>query len=1005
MAIGKNTGVQNPYGQGDYKITLSSTETLRKFLLGKNLQSSYLADGNPLSPPFGVQTPGDFSYQNLSDNFVIDQKTVLETGVNYQNNLFLDNSYGPEGGYKDVLLIDVKKVLPRAQSDYISPNTLQPKSFVASVYTPQEILDTVNITNGIINTINEKVLNDSKLVQDSSGYLRRNLGELQAQYLYEISDEGSGNANISTDPRSNQIQGTDFISRISNMYYGYSDIPGNYFQETFVPDINQLQVAGINQGGVTQNIQATASAVADILTGGQGIPNNPFSVPNPSDTFINYMGEESQTALFGSLTFNTYRPDYSRVFLQPGVENVVPFYYVGSKESEPGKIQSPMGAVPSDKFGRSTGALVYGPSTLAKELETVNGRPLWYFYNFGLGGYSYMDGGGLDAGWTWFGNYSFASLNAPSGYLSSRSITKPKRKGGILDETQKLIDSAPLMGGARRKHAGHAIDQTSKIFNDGYKDISKGSGARFVDESSGVFGIGAGLKVREFCRTWTKDNPYYRMNNLVRSGGVSRAPTSSIMSNTYNLNIAPTTDSSGEPVNFGLKDGESITKYMFSIENLAWRGTPELLALPQSEQGPNGGRVMWFPPYDINVGDTNSVQWNSVNFLGRPDPVYTYNYTERIGTLSFKIVVDHASIMNVIAQKELDGVPDYIADQAIESFIAGCKKYDIYELASVYSNLSIDNINQYVNEVTTQYNDDPAGTLGAEGGGTPNMPINPSGLTQSGGGGEDAFASQTGGGGEDVINGESANDGTPLTEEEQSLQNNTNTESTERTLNTNKILSELLGEQSYFKYLEQEDEFVYDSLKRKLKYFSPAFHSMTPEGLNSRLTFLLQCTRPGRTIPTQTEGGVENVDAENTAFGAPPICVLRIGDFYHTKIAIDSVSFSYDPLLYDMNPEGIGMQPMIANVQMNFKYIGGQGLEKPVSELQNALSFNFFGNTEVYDSRSTTTTKQQSLTDEQEILDELAPLENGFNINQTNLNTTDGGESGGDGFDLNQTNL
>ena len=146
---------------------------------------------------------------------------------------------------------------------------------------------------------------------------------------------------------------------------------------------------------------------------------------------------------------------------------------------------------------------------------------------------------------------------------------------------------------------------------------------------------------------------------------------------------------------------------------------------------------------------------------------------------------------------------------------------------------------------------------------------------------------------------------------------------------------------------------------------------------------------------------LENVDAENTAFGAPPICVLRIGDFYHTKIAIDSVSFSYDPLLYDMNPEGIGMQPMIANVQMNFKYIGGQGLEKPVSELQNALSFNFFGNTEVYDSRSTTTTKQQSLTDEQEILDELAPLENGFNINQTNLNTTDGGESGGDGFDLN----
>jgi hypothetical protein len=34
----------------------------------------------------------------------------------------------------------------------------------------------------------------------------------------------------------------------------------------------------------------------------------------------------------------------------------------------------------------------------------------------------------------------------------------------------------------------------------------------------------------------------------------------------------------------------------------------------------------------------------------------------------------------------------------------------------------------------------------------------------------------------------------------------------------------------------------------KIKYFHPGFHSTTPEGLNSRLTFLLQCTRQGPTI-------------------------------------------------------------------------------------------------------------------------------------------------------------
>ena len=91
------------------------------------------------------------------------------------------------------------------------------------------------------------------------------------------------------------------------------------------------------------------------------------------------------------------------------------------------------------------------------------------------------------------------------------------------------------MGGARRKHAGHAIDQTSKVFNDGYKDIGKGSGAKFIDK--GIFG---GIGPIEFCRTWTKDNPYYTFNNLQKSGGLLRGnPRFSFNKYIYDLNIAP----------------------------------------------------------------------------------------------------------------------------------------------------------------------------------------------------------------------------------------------------------------------------------------------------------------------------------------------------------------------------------------------------------------------------------------------------------------------------------
>ena len=94
------------------------------------------------------------------------------------------------------------------------------------------------------------------------------------------------------------------------------------------------------------------------------------------------------------------------------------------------------------------------------------------------------------------------------------------------------------------------------------------------------------------------------------------------------------------------------------------------------------------------------------------------------------------------------------------------------------------------------------------------------------------------------------------------------------------------------------------------------------------------------------------VQPQNLSFGRPPICILRIGDFFYTKIAIQSLSISYDGPQFDLNPEGIGVQPMIASVQMSIDLIGGHSLSGPINRLQNALSFNYYANTEMYDVRS-----------------------------------------------------
>jgi hypothetical protein len=160
------------------------------------------------------------------------------------------------------------------------------------------------------------------------------------------------------------------------------------------------------------------------------------------------------------------------------------------------------------------------------------------------------------------------------------------------------------------------------------------------------------------------------------------------------------------------------------------------------------------------------------------------------------------------------------------------------------------------------------------------------------------------------------------------------------------------SEAEYFTMLKDNDSFLYSKLIDKVKYFNPAFHSITPEGFNERLSFLHQCTRQGQTNSVSDSGSNTITSAGNLAFGRPPVCVLRIGDFYNTKIVIDSISINYESPQWDMNPEGIGMQPMLAKISLNFKFLGGSDLGSPISRLQNAVTFNYYANQSIYDIRA-----------------------------------------------------
>lgn len=138
--------------------------------------------------------------------------------------------------------------------------------------------------------------------------------------------------------------------------------------------------------------------------------------------------------------------------------------------------------------------------------------------------------------------------------------------------------------------------------------------------------------------------------------------------------------------------------------------------------------------------------------------------------------------------------------------------------------------------------------------------------------------------------------------------------------------------------------------------FRPVFHSQTPEEFHRRLTFLQQCMRQGKSI----DSGIKN-----SAFGAQPVCILRIGDHIYSKVIIHNLNIEYEENMWDMNPEGWGLQPMLAHITLQLYIIGGQSLEGPVDALQNALSFNYyanstFNNTGMYKTASDESNKQQS---------------------------------------------
>ena len=759
-------------------------------------------------------------------------------------------------------------------------------------------------------------------------------------------------------------------------------------------------------------------------------------------------------------------------------------------------------------------------------------------------------------------------------YENGGARTSVNHMGEISDGSSVLIDSYSGSSTSRLLEKTNQLFKDAKInslinrFHTDARDIN----SELITAADSNFGLSRGRNLLKkeyegkqvgdtatgydnpYCRVWTAHHQYSKLKHRIRpfvgddgkplslsetqsnyglmrpDEGLTRLNDYSVLGADGFVKITPTHDN-GKLV----QEADKLKNYMFSIENLAWRDVTKdktSKALSKEQRGPNGGRIMWFPPYNLKFSENVNVNWNANSFIGRGEEIYTYTNTVRSGTLDFTLLIDHPSILNkwrgtskdveekekrerdllrffagcgnlndeVEAQKPVketeipmvEEIPlttteptfyskdiayviffpndfsakDYVNNGNLDDAITILKSYngggsydgrdesykhEILQSHNLESkgfkpseykeNIKRQLLGEYGDDIEIKFFSDleniASNFQGSTIFGHPSVNCEIKNVTVKG------FASSHGyesnnrdlcnrrrtfiqklieykcqelseanveyvklegstisvpdiDGREDVnsLNAKIARAAYAVVSvswKEENIAYNAPSEGTSFSVNGQNLSTEYKAKKaadtiataSSVTYTEEDytydneylyfanvrgDEMVYKNILDKVRYFDPAFHSVTPEGFNARLTFLHQCTRQGPTNAV-TSGRVKGKETDesgntltngspdylkfagNLSFGRAPYCILRIGDFFNTKICIDSMSINYDNnggVQWDLNPEGVGVQPMYANISISFKFLGGQDITKPIERLQNAVTANYYANASVY---------------------------------------------------------
>jgi len=345
----------------------------------------------------------------------------------------------------------------------------------------------------------------------------------------------------------------------------------------------------------------------------------------------------------------------------------------------------------------------------------------------------------------------------------------------------------------------------------------------------------------------------------------------------------------------------------------------------------SSGDQFFFPPYISSIQNTENASWNSVNFLGRPEAVYTYNNSSRDASISFFVLTDYAESVDIgrdWGDEDMNKVVASFSKHFTDSDVSqnSARKLEQENLRKLQDEQKKDlqTITEKEKENDARLNAvlEDQGEVNLEGATTiqdvqaaqvkaDNTKKRNDRIAKLSNTAVAANLNER----KKNIESDAAKTAESVGESIQTLNTATNYSETNNTAgnvyNINMTKKEFNGNEIICK---PEDTIVRIDTMKKGLMFQPAFFSGDKVDFVRRIEFLSKLTRPSAS-PDQPNTGF--------SFTKPPICHIRLGDWWNHDIVVNSVSYDYAESPWTL--DGGRVQPMWVSVSISFNIIGPYG--------------------------------------------------------------------------------